>query len=151
LEAHTYKRAPNGENLRILRSSNERQQKGLAIEEIRRLLRQESVSPSQIALIGASAKRNGSLVDVEQVDGTPLVTGAEAWRDGGGILVTTARSFKGLEADVVILYDLGEFGRLFKREDLYVACTRARVLLIAIVHGVQCRAVMEAAAAAAEG
>jgi hypothetical protein len=151
LEAHTYKRAPNGENLRILRSSNERQQKGLAIEEIRRLLRQESISPSQIALIGASAKRNGSLVDVEEVDGTPLVTGAEAWRDGGGILVTTARSFKGLEADVVILYDLGEFGRLFKREDLYVACTRARVLLIAIVHGVQCRAVMEAAAAAAEG
>lgn len=65
-------------------------------------------------------------------------------------LVTTARSFKGLEADVVLLYDLGDFGRLFRKEDLYVACTRARVLLIAVAHGLDCRAVIHAALSASE-
>ena len=78
------------------------------------------------------------------------MTSAEEWRDGAGVLVTTSRSFKGLEAEVVILYDLGGFGRLFRREDLYVACTRAKVLLIAVVHGDECRDVIVAAQSAAE-
>ena len=64
--------------------------------------------------------------------------------------MTTARSFKGLEADVVILYDLGDFGKLFRREDLYVACTRAKVLLVAVVHGLECREVIETALIASE-
>ena len=57
---------------------------------------------------------------------------------------------KGLAAEVVILYDLGGFGRLFRREDLYVACTRAKVLLIAVVHGDECRDVIITAQSAAE-
>ncbi len=150
LISQSYKSTPLGESVRILRSASGRHQKGLVTEEIRRLLRQESALPNQIALIGASAKVNGSLSTVDEVDGIPLVTSAETWRDGGGILVTTARSFKGLEADIVLLYDLGDFGRLFKREDLYVACTRARVLLIAIVNESQCRTVLEEAAVRSE-
>jgi DNA helicase IV len=48
------------------------------------------------------------------------------WRRGAGVLVTTARTFKGLEADVVIAYGLAAFGALFTPTDLYVAWTRAR-------------------------
>ena len=50
-----------------------------------------------------------------------------------------------------VLYDLGGFGPLFKLEDLYVSCTRAKALLVAIVHGDRCREVILAAQAAAEG
>src|SRR5690606_7589063 len=128
-----------------LRANSSKQQRGLVMQELRSLLRREDVAPTQIAVIGPAAKENGSLSDLVDIDGVPVVTSAEEWRDGKGVLVTTARSFKGLEADVVLVYDLGSFGRLFRREDLYVACTRAKVLLIAVVHGDQCREVITAA------
>ena len=150
LTPHIFKRAPLGSALRILRAGSDRQQKGLVLQELRSLLQREGVTPKQIAVIGPAAKDKGSLADVRDVDGVPLVASALTWRAGGGVLVTTARSFKGLEAEVVVLYDLGGFGALFKREDLYVSCTRAKVLLVAVVHGDQCREVIAAAQAASE-
>lgn len=150
LEAHIFSGAPTGSSLRVLRASSSRQQKGLVMQELRSLLQREDVAPSQIAVIGPAAKENGSLSDLTDIEGVPIVMSAEEWRDGNGVLVTTARSFKGLEAEVVLLYDLDGFGRLFRREDLYVACTRAKVLLIAVVHGAQCREVIAAAQAVSE-
>ena len=150
LTPHLFKRAPVGSTLRVVRAASDRQQKGLVLQELRSLLQREGVSPEQIAVIGPAAKDKSSLADVGDVDGVPLVTAALAWRAGDGVLVTTARSFKGLEAEVVVLYGLGGFGPLFKREDLYVACTRAKALLVAIVHGEQCKEVMVAAQAASE-
>jgi superfamily I DNA/RNA helicase len=150
LEPHIFPRAPVGSALRVLRASSSRQQKGLVTQELRSLLQREDVAPKQIAVIGPAAKESGSLSGLTDIDGVSVVTSAEEWRDGKGVLVTTARSFKGLEAEVVLLYDLGGFGRLFRREDLYVACTRAKVLLIAVVHGDQCREVITAAQSASE-
>lgn len=150
LTPHIFPRAPVGGALRVLRAGSERQQKGLILQELRSLLGREDVAPNQIAVIGPAAKENGSLADLADVDGVPLVISAEEWRLGGGVLVTTARSFKGLEAEVVLLYDLGGFSRLFRREDLYVSCTRAKVLLIAIVHGDECREAMVTAQTAAD-
>lgn len=149
LESQCFTKAPVGVAPRILRAGSQRHQKGLVLEELRRLLDREQLSPDQIVLIGPAAKANGSLADVEEVNGTALVTNSGDWRDGGGVLVTTAKAFKGLEADVVILYDVGEFGRLFRKEDLYVACTRPRALLIAVVHGEGTRKMVENAFAAA--
>ena len=143
IDAKSFEKAPEGVLPRIIRSGSQHQQKGLVLEELRRLIRREYVLPRQIAIIGPASKKNGSLADVSDVDGISLVTSAEEWRDGGGVLVTTARSFKGLEADVVILYDLGRLGSLFRKEDLYVACTRARVLLVVIVHGPEVRSLIE--------
>ena len=121
LTPHLFKRAPVGGALRVLRAGSDRQQKGLVLQELRSLLQREGVTPQQIAVIGPAAKDKGSLADVSEVDGVPFVTSTLTWRAGGGVLVTTARSFKGLEAEVVVLYDLGGFGPLFKREDLYVS------------------------------
>jgi hypothetical protein len=151
LTALRFPRAPIGGAVRVLRAASEKQQKGLIFQEIRNLLHHEGVTPKQIALIGPTSKDKGSLSGTTDIDGASLTTSAEEWRQGGGVLVTTARSFKGLEAEVVILYDLGGFSRLFKREDLYVSCTRAKVLLIAVVHGGECQEVIAAAQAASEG
>ena len=150
LEPHIFARAPAGAQPRLLRAGTPRQQKGLVLQELKKLLQREDVAPRQIAVIGPAAKGNGSLADVTEIEGVPLVTNADAWRNGGSVLVTTARSFKGLEADVVILYDVNNFGDLFRKEDLYVACTRAKVLLIAVVHGETCRAVLDTALVASE-
>lgn len=150
LKPQIYQRAPIGGALRVLRAGSDRQQKGLVLQELRTLMQRDSVKPGQIAVIGPAAKDKGSLADVSDIDGVPVVTSALAWRAGDGLLVTTARSFKGLEAEVVLLYDLGGFGTLFKREDLYVSCTRAKAMLIAIVHGDQCKEVIAVAQRASE-
>jgi superfamily I DNA/RNA helicase len=84
------------------------------------------------------------------VDGVPLIDDAIDWRRGAGVLVTTARAFKGLEADVVIAYGLAGFGALFTPTDLYVAWTRARHRLILICQSGEIRAAVEAALAEAE-
>ena len=150
LEPQVFSRAPSGHTLRVLRASSAKQQKGLVMQEVRSLLQRHDISPSHIAIIGPAAKRNGSLSDLTEFDGVPIVTSAEEWRDGLGVLVTTARSFKGLEAEVVLLYDLDGFSRLFRLEDLYVAFTRAKALLLAVVHGDQCRKVIAQAQMASE-
>ena len=150
LEPEVFARAPVGIKPRLLRAGTMRHQKGLVLQELRRLLEHEAIEPQQIVLMGPSAKENGSLADLSESGGVPLVTSVDAWRDGRGVLVTTARSFKGLEADAVLLYDLSDFGRLFRLEDLYVACSRAKVMLVAVVHGARCREVLESALTASE-
>ena len=150
LTAHTLPNSPKGRPLKMIRASSSRQQKGLVLNELRSLLVHESVLPNQIAILGPAAKQNGSLSDLKDIDGVPFTTIVEEWHNGKGILITTARTFKGLEADVVLLYDLGGFGNLFRREDLYVACSRAKVLLVAVVHGNQCREVIIEALVASE-
>jgi DNA helicase IV len=105
------------------------------------------LKPHQIVLIGPAAKERGSLKGLNEVSGTRVVTSAADWRAGKGVLCTTARSFKGLEADVVIVYDLGGFSSSFTASDLYVACSRARHVLILVSHDVQIRSVLERAEA----
>ena len=150
LTPHLFPRAPAGSALRVLRAGSAGQQKGLVMQELRKLIRREDVAPSEIAVIGPASKTRGSLADLSDIDAVPIVTTAQEWYEGAGVLVTTARSFKGLEAEVVLLYDLGGFSNLFRREDLYVACTRAKVLLIALVHGDECREAIAVAQAASE-
>ena len=150
LGPQSFPSAPAGATLRILRARSPVQQKELVVRELAGLLKRGDIQPHQVALIGPSAKAKGSVSDVDEVSGVPLTTSPDSWRDGDGVLVTTSRSFKGLEADIVLLYDLGGFGKLFQKKDLYVACTRAKFLLIAIAHGKECRAVLEAASSASE-
>lgn len=137
--------APQGVDVRTLRAEAPSQQAGLVANELRRLLETEHLHPSQIALIGPASKDRGSLSKMSDVAGVKVVTSATDWRAGKGVLCTTARSFKGLEADVVILYDLAAIGAGFTNSDLYVACSRARHALVVISHDERIRAVLERA------
>ena len=119
------------------------------LAELRQLL-QQGINPKQIALIGPASYTKGSLGRHAEVEGVPFIDDAVDWRRGAGILVSTARSFKGLEADVVIAYGLNSFGPLFTRTDLYVAWTRARHRLVLICQTGEVRAAVEAALADAE-
>lgn len=150
LESRSSPRAPAGPSLKILRASTVAQRRDLVLGELRRLVREEGVKPHQIALIAPGSKANSSLCQDDEAGGVPLTADAPAWYDGRGILVTTSRAFKGLEADIVILFDLGGFSRNFRLEDLYVACTRAKSLLIAVVHRDACQSALENGARLAE-
>lgn len=142
--------APEGVRPRLLRAPTRQGQAGVVLAELRRLLGQEGVSPGQVALIGPASHERGSLARHSEVAGHPLTTDAEVWRRGRGVLCTTARAFKGLEADLVVIYDLDGFGGGFTRRDLYVAWTRAKHHLVLVSHGPTSRRAIEAALATAE-
>ena len=122
---------------------------GLVQQEVRSLLNEHRLEPRQIAIIGPASKAEGPLAAVNVIDGVPLVGDAAAWRDGKGILCSTARSFKGLEADVVILCDFSGLGNLFTVSDLYVALTRARSHLVIVAHDRNAKETLDVALAAA--
>lgn len=141
--------SPAGEAPAVRRAASPAAEAGLVLTEVRQLL-QQGIKSQQVALIGPAAHAKGSLARHEEVDGVPLIDDAVDWRRGAGVLVTTARAFKGLEADVVLAYGLAGFGALFTPTDLYVAWTRARHRLILICQAGEIRAAAEAALAEAE-
>ena len=142
--------APPGVEPRVLRATGTAQQRGLVQAEVRRLLTEERIRPDQLVLLGPASWERGSLSEVRALEGVRLTSSAAEWRRGETLLCTTARAFKGLEADVVVLYDVGGLGGLFTESDLYVACTRARHHLIAVVHDTTTRERLEAAMARRE-
>lgn len=147
LETMSPKGAPVGVDVRMLRASAPAQQTGLVANELRRLLEVEKMAPQQIVLIGPAAKDRGSLRALDEIGETRIVTSAADWRAGKGVLCTTARSFKGLEADIVIVYDLATLGPGFTAADLYVACSRARHVLVLVTHDERLRSILEQAEA----
>jgi superfamily I DNA/RNA helicase len=141
--------APSGESPAIRRAASTAAEAGLVLAEVRGLM-QQGINPRQLALIGPAAHAKGALGRHSEVEGVPLIDDAVDWRRGAGILVTTARAFKGLEADVVVAYGLIGFGTVFTPTDLYVAWTRARHRLILVCQAGEVRAAVEAALAEAE-
>ena len=91
-------------------------------ELVTNLLKEEGLSPSQIAILSPWRKENTCLSDIENIARIPLTNSIEEWGNGNGVLCTTIRAFKGLEADVLLLIDIpnpGEY-RVFSVSDYYV-------------------------------
>lgn len=149
LEVRLLPGSPSGEAPAIRRAASGPVEAGLVLAEVRQLL-QQGIKPQQVALIGPASHAKGSLARHTEVEGTPLVDDAADWRRGAGVLVTTARAFKGLEADVVIAYGLSGFGPFFTASDLYVAWTRARHRLVLVCQPGEVQAMAEAALADSE-
>jgi hypothetical protein len=149
IEVRVLPTSPSGETPAIRRAASSASEAGLVLGELRELLRQ-GIKPEQIALIGPAAREKSSLARHAEVNRIPLIEDAIEWRRGAGILVTTARAFKGLEADIVIVYGLSSFGPLFTATDLYVAWTRSRHRLILVCQEGEVRAAAEAALAEVE-
>jgi hypothetical protein len=141
LKVQLFRHAPEGIEIQITRASTQDDQRKLVVQRIGRLL-ENGLKPNQVVLIGPATKRNGSLASQGAISGIPLVTSPSEWRAGNGILVTTSRSFKGLESPAVVLYDIGSLGPLFTDADLYVACTRPVSILEVIVHDDEMRSRM---------
>lgn len=145
LHTDVMERSPIGLKPLISRAPNENASKGILLQSVRELMGKHHVLPKDLVLLGSSNYENGSLKGVNSIDKIPLTESAAQWRQGGSILVTTSRSFKGLEADAVIVYDIGEIGGVFTLTDLYVACTRARAYLHLIVHDATSASLIEQA------
>ncbi|CAN7216675.1 NERD domain-containing protein [Mesorhizobium sp. LjNodule214] len=149
IESEPFELAPLGRPPKVIVPQSPSAISGLVQQEVRSLLKEHRLDPRQIAIIGPASKAKGPLANVVAIDGVPLVESAGQWREGKGLLCSTARSFKGLEADVVILCDFAGLGALFTMSDLYVALTRARAHLIIVTRDRAARERLDAALAAA--
>jgi Nuclease-related domain/AAA domain/UvrD-like helicase C-terminal domain len=101
-------------------------------EQVREWVRDGRLAASQVAVLSPYRADNPgcSLNGKSTLGRIPVTSDARRWRAGGGVLVATVRSFKGLEADAVILTDIGQPNEAkFTASDLYVACSRAKHLL----------------------
>ncbi len=129
VETRTLDRLPVGIEPTISILSLPSSMKGIVQATVTRLLKEHHLQPSQTVLIGTAPWSAGALSGVAEIEGVPITDSVTAWKEGGRLLVTTARKFKGLEADAVVLYDLQDFTPWFRKSDLYVACTRGRSYL----------------------
>lgn len=132
--ARVLDRAPEGLEVKVTKVQRQEDQLDAVRQRVKDLLGR-GLLPAQLALLGPTALERGSLATTTALDGVPFTTSPSDWRAGAGILVSTARAFKGLEASAVILYDVGGLSKYFTRTDLYVACTRAVSVLEVITHG----------------
>ena len=92
-----------------------------------------SVEPEDIVCL-TPWREGGSAELGQKIGGAILTDSLEKWYEGGHILVNTARAFKGLEAPIVIMFDIGDVPtpRSFTAADFYVAASRARTHLFII-------------------
>lgn len=106
-------------------------QKRVCGEIVREWVKKGRLRPSQVAILGPRKFEKSALGTSTAVGGQKIVGQIGDWRRNGGLLYSTIRGFKGLEADAVILLDVQDAGRTkyFTQSDLYVAGSRAKHLL----------------------
>jgi hypothetical protein len=90
-----------------------------------------NLKPEQIAVLTGPGTDNKQWPD--RVGNTRFVTDLKKWRAGEGVLLCTWRSFKGLEADALVLAE--NIRKDLSRADRYVATSRAKHLLTVVSIG----------------
>ena len=88
--------------------------------------------PSQIAILSPFTKNKSCVATVSKIGRTVICDDLNEWRANEGVLFATIRSFKGLEADAIIVTDVADpdSDPYFTISDLYVGCSRAKHLLV---------------------
>jgi hypothetical protein len=128
----THDLAPDGREVRFHVCKDADQQLSKC-QNILKVLKKNGVNPNQI-VIQSPFRRDGSKSSfngIGQIGGYPIVINFNEWRKSEGILFSTIRSFKGLEADIVLLVDLPDFNssKVFTVNDYYVGASRAKHVL----------------------
>jgi DNA helicase IV len=90
--------------------------------------------PGSVAILSPFKLENSSMAASLKGHGLSLVTSLDEWDTPDTVYFSTIKSFKGIEAPTVIVVDvnLPDASPSFRREDAYVACTRATTRLALI-------------------
>ena len=90
---------------------------------------------SQIAILSPIKKKGSSIRGLDSIKNIKIIEDVDLWKKDEGVLYATVKSFKGLEADAVVLIDVpkDDASSFFTQSNYYVACSRAKHLLV-ILH-----------------
>ncbi len=91
----------------------------------------EGLLPSQIAVLGIHSRSETLLKGKQKVGNCKISDDLDRWHADETVLFDTVRSFKGLEADAIVLFAIPEpdSDPHFSRADYYVAASRAKHIL----------------------
>jgi nuclease-like protein/type III restriction/modification enzyme restriction subunit len=130
----TREEAPQGEAPTVVKLDSAYDIKKRVERYITEWVKNGKLKPSQVAILSPSVKQRTSLKGAESLCGLSITDDIDKWRENKGVLFSTVKSFKGLEADAVILIDVPEEidSSFFKAADHYVACSRAKHLLVVL-------------------
>jgi hypothetical protein len=123
--------APEGDETIVRVAKKADQQVQICEQIVSEWVGKGKLKPSQIAIQSPHSWKNSSFADVKKIRDISLTDSLDKWKAAKGILFKTIRSFKGLEADAVVVIDVPRTDIMphFKSADLYVACSRAKHLL----------------------
>jgi superfamily I DNA and RNA helicase len=123
--------APEGDETIVQVAKKADQQVKICEQIVGEWVGKGKLKPSQIAIQSPHSWKNSSFADVKKIRDIPLTDSLDKWKAAEGLLFKTIRSFKGLEADAVVVIDVPRTDIMphFKSADLYVACSRAKHLL----------------------
>jgi len=121
--------APEGVLPRVEVVPEGERQRATCDQQVRQWLNSGRLKPNQIAILSPRKQANSSLSQVKTFGGVPMVDNLSDWKEGKGVLYSTVRAFKGLEADALVVMDIGRPSPILSQADFYVACSRAKHLL----------------------
>jgi hypothetical protein len=131
IESFSHERAPDGLPVTVEIETNDKNRAAAIKTLVTRWIKEEGLKPSQVAILSCWRSDKTCMADIDALGRTPLTDDIKAWEQDKGVLFTTIRAFKGLEADVLLLIDVPEPGShpAFTPADYYVACSRAKSVL----------------------
>ncbi|MGA9470808.1 MAG: ATP-binding domain-containing protein, partial [Terriglobales bacterium] len=126
--------APEGVEVQRALAARDDDQRRMAQASLEGWIRKGGLKMSQVAILSPVRYRNSAIVGLTGAK-FPLTEDLGDWRAGRGVLFSTIRAFKGLEADAIILMDVPrpDSDTHFTRSDYYVACSRAKHLLVILL------------------
>jgi hypothetical protein len=137
-EIDTFQFAPEGVSPEVSEMIPEPKNRASKIRNIVMQWMEDGYVPSRIAVVSpwSSTNDKNSIREISNIQGIPLINNEaniSQWLDGKAIWAKTIKSFKGLEADCLIITDVPTVGTVgFQEEDLYVAVSRAKSRLVFI-------------------
>jgi ATP:corrinoid adenosyltransferase len=102
-EIKMHAESPAGVSTQYSVEAQDQKRTRVIAEQLKDLLQNEGLDPSQIAILSPKRKENTCLAEFDAVGRLPISDDFKRWRNNQSILMTTIRAFKGLEADVLIL------------------------------------------------
>lgn len=121
---------PEGMPVIIKKYRDDNEQQTMILNEIKQLLKDKVILPSQILLMFNADKRNSCLATVKKIEKFPLenISHSTGELSNKAINYTSINSFKGLEADIVFIIDTDKVP-VMNYNVLYTQASRAKHLL----------------------
>ena len=110
------------------------------VEEVRKLLHhyvnEEGISPDRIVILTGMSLKRSPVYQAGKLGNHELIRLGDE-RESNSILIETLHRFKGLESDIAIVCDIDRSSKRFDPKKLYVAASRARLVLAVIEYEVE--------------